>query len=45
MRRDKINYYLDMAETALERSTCLRRQYGSIIVKNDKIIATGFNKF
>ena len=43
MRRDKINYYLDIAETVLERSTCLRRQYGSIIVKNDSIVSTGFN--
>ncbi len=42
-RRDKINYYLDIAETVAERSTCLRRCYGSIIVKNDEIISTGFN--
>ena len=42
MRRDKINYYLDIAETVLERGTCLRRNYGAIIVKNDEIIATGF---
>jgi len=43
MRRDKINYYLDMAETALERSTCIRRMWGAIIVKNDEIISTGYN--
>jgi len=43
MRRDKINYYLDIAETVLERSTCLRRQYGAVIVKNDELIASGFN--
>lgn len=42
-RRDKINYYLDMAEVALERSTCLRRKWGAVIVKNDEIIATGYN--
>lgn len=41
-RRDKINYYLDIAETVLERGTCLRRNYGSIIVKNDEIISTGY---
>lgn len=41
-RRDKINYYLDIAETVLERGTCLRRNYGAIIVKNDSIISTGF---
>ena len=42
-RIDKINYYLDMAEVALERSTCLRRMWGAVIVKNDEIIATGYN--
>ena len=42
-RVDKINYYLDMAEVALERSTCLRKKWGAIIVKNDEIIATGYN--
>ena len=42
-RIDKINYYLDIAESALERSTCLRRAYGAIVVKNDEIIATGYN--
>lgn len=41
-RRDKRNYYLDIAETVLERGTCLRRNYGSIIVKNDEIISTGY---
>ena len=41
-RRDKSNYYLDIAETVLERGTCLRRNYGSIIVKNDEIISTGY---
>ncbi len=42
-RRDKINYYLDIAETVSERATCLRRKYGAIIVKNDEIISTGYN--
>ncbi|MGL5152560.1 MAG: deoxycytidylate deaminase [Clostridium sp.] len=41
-RRDKVNYYLDIAETVLGRGTCLRRNYGSIIVKNDEIISTGY---
>ena len=36
----KENYYLDIAETVLERSTCLRRQYGAIIVRNDEIVAS-----
>ncbi len=42
-RIDKENYYLDIAQTVLERSTCLRRCYGAIIVKNDEIVATGYN--
>lgn len=41
-RRDKQNYYLDIAQTVLERGTCLRRNYGAIIVKNDEIISTGY---
>ncbi len=41
-RRDKINYYLDIATAVLERGTCLRRSYGAIIVKNDEIISTGY---
>jgi len=41
-RIDKGNYYLDIAETVLERGTCLRRNYGAIIVKNDEIISTGY---
>ena len=42
-RIDKENYYLDIAETVLERSTCMRRCYGAIIVKNDEIVSTGYN--
>ena len=42
-RRDKTNYYLDIAETVLERSTCVRRCFGAVIVKNDEIISTGYN--
>ncbi len=42
-RVSKINYYLDIAETVAERSTCLLKHYGCIIVKNDEIIATGYN--
>ncbi len=41
-RRDKYNYYLDIAETVIERGTCLRRNYGAIIVKNDEIISSGY---
>ena len=42
-RIDKTNYYLDIAETVLERSTCLRCRYGAIIVHNDEIVSTGYN--
>ncbi len=42
-RVDKENYYLDIAQSVLERSTCLRRQYGAIIVRNDEIVSTGYN--
>ena len=42
-RISKENYYLDIAQTVLERATCLRRIYGAIIVKNDEIISTGYN--
>jgi len=41
-RRDKNNYYLDIAETVSQRCTCLRRHYGAVIVKEDEIIATGY---
>lgn len=42
-RVSKENYYLDIAQVVSERSTCLRKCYGAIIVKNDSIIATGYN--
>ena len=42
-RISKANYYLDIAQTVLERATCLRRCYGAIIVNNDEIVSTGYN--
>lgn len=42
-RVNKANYYLDIAQTVLERSTCIRRKFGAIIVKNDIIVSTGYN--
>lgn len=42
-RISKENYYLDIAQTVAERSTCMRKKYGAIIVKNDVIISTGYN--
>lgn len=41
-RRDKVNYYLDIAETVASRSTCIRKYWGSVIVNNDQIISTGY---
>jgi dCMP deaminase len=41
-RRDKINYYLDIAEAVAGRSTCLRKKYGTVIVNKDQIISTGY---
>lgn len=41
-RRDKINYYLDLADVVSKRGTCLRRHYGAVIVKNDEVISTGY---
>lgn len=43
MRPDKDTYYLDIALAVSKRSPCLKRHYGCIIVKNDEIIATGYN--
>lgn len=43
IRMDRDTYYLKIAEQVLERSTCLRRKYGAVIVKNDEIISTGYN--
>lgn len=42
-RIDKNNYYLDIAQVVSERGTCLRRNFGAIIVKNDQIISTGYS--
>ncbi len=41
-RTDKTNYYLDIAETVLERGTCLRRNFGAIIVNRDEIVSSGY---
>lgn len=42
-RLSKEDYYLGIASAVSYRSTCIRRRYGAIIVKNDEIIATGYN--
>ena len=43
MRPSKDKYYLDIALQVSKRATCMRNQYGSIIVSNDVIISTGYN--
>ena len=42
-RKSKINYYLDIAQTVSSRGTCLRKNFGAIIVRNDVIVSTGYN--
>lgn len=42
-RMTKKEYYLGIAKAVAQRSTCLKRHYGCIIVKNDEVIATGYN--
>ena len=41
-RRDKINYYLDIAQVTATRGTCLRRKFGAVLVQNDQIVSTGY---
>lgn len=43
LRPEKMLYYLNIAAAVAARSTCLRRQYGAVIVKNDTIVSTGYN--
>lgn len=42
VRRDKVNYYLDLAETVAQRGTCLRKRFGAVIVRHDEVISTGY---
>lgn len=43
MRISKTDYYLEIAKAVSKRSTCIRRQYGAVIVKDDQIVSTGYN--
>ena len=43
MRLNIQEYYLNIAKAVSQRSTCLRRQYGAVIVNNGEIISTGYN--
>lgn len=42
-RVNKDNYYLDIADAVAERSTCLSKTYGAVIVNNDEVVSTGYN--
>ena len=42
-RIDKSKYYMDIDGNFLERSTCMRRHYGAIIVQDDEIVSSGYN--
>ncbi|MFP4169495.1 MAG: deoxycytidylate deaminase [Methanomassiliicoccales archaeon] len=42
-RPDNDTYFMRMAELAGTRSTCLRRQVGAVIVKEKRILSTGYN--
>ncbi len=42
-RISKIDTYLNVAEVFAYRSTCLKRKYGAVIVKNDAVVSTGYN--
>jgi len=43
MRRSKRDFYLDIARECALQGTCLRRNYGAVLVRNDEIIATGYS--
>ncbi len=36
-------YFMEMAKLVSKRSTCLRRHTGAVLVKDNRIIATGYN--
>lgn len=42
-RVSKIDTYLNCAEVFAYRSTCIKRKYGAVIVKDDAVISTGYN--
>ncbi len=42
-RPDWDEYFIEIAKVVSSRSTCLRRRYGAVIVKDNVIISTGYN--
>ena len=43
MRPSWDQYFMEITETVAKRSTCLRRQIGALIVKDNRILTTGYN--
>ncbi len=43
VRPDWDEYFIEIAKVVSSRSTCLRRRYGAVIVKDNVIISTGYN--
>ena len=43
MRPDWEEYFMELASIAAKRSTCLRRQVGAVIVRDHRVLATGYN--
>jgi dCMP deaminase len=44
MKRPSLDeYYLEIAKAVSLRSTCLKKHYGAVIVKNGTILSTGYN--
>ena len=43
MSMTKTQYYTDIALTVAKKATCLKKQYGAVIVKDDEVVSTGYN--
>lgn len=43
MRASWDEYFMEIAEIVKKRSTCIRRQVGAVIVRENRIITTGYN--
>lgn len=43
MRPNWDDYFMEIAEVIKKRSTCIRRQVGAVIVKDNRILTTGYN--
>lgn len=43
MRPSKNEYFLEIAKVVASRSTCLKRKVGCVLVKDNRILTTGYN--